>query len=335
MHPSLADVGFGDLTRRAQLHRMRDAAGRALRDWGLDTSSVRVLSHDYNTTLRVDAPDGRRFALRISLNSPRNRAEVEAEALWINALDEDTTVVVPRVVPTLDGRLCSTVRVVGIDRDLPVMVFSWLTGRNLGAGATLQQIGELGRAMARLHQHAAQWNPPAGSAVRSLNRPFMDSPNRIEAIEPVATPVQQQVIREAYDEAAGRLATRLAGPTMLIHADLHPWNVRWSRHGLSVFDFNDFGYGVALQDLAIAAFYLRGDSRKEQQLLQGYESVQSLPGFTTAEFEAMLAARNLLMLVDVSSSLTAESTEFAQRYLATTVSRMQHYLASGTFRMQP
>lgn len=121
---------------------------------------MRLLNHGFNTIFRVDTEGGPSFALRINVNSRRSPRQIGAEMAWLTALARDTDLCVPVPQPTQDGRQMQELWMPAMERALPVTVFSWLSGRNLGEQATPAQLREVGRAAATLHAHALTWAMP-------------------------------------------------------------------------------------------------------------------------------------------------------------------------------
>jgi len=115
------------------------------------------------------------------------------------------------------------------------------------------------------------------------------------------------------------------------HADLHAGNLKWWRRRLAVFDFDDAGIGVPAQDLAIAAYYLRPAQDLEQAMLAGYAELRSLPDVTPAEFEAVVASRNLVLLNDVIATEHAEFRAILPNYVANTAVKLRAYLETGVY----
>ncbi|HYN29545.1 MAG TPA: phosphotransferase [Dermatophilaceae bacterium] len=128
---------------------------------------------------------------------------------------------------------------------------------------------------------------------------------------------------------------------VVLHADLHGENLKWHGGRLAVFDFDDCGLGVPALDLAIATFYLRdGRPEVEQALLAGYArtgGTEPAPrlGVTPAQFEAMVAARQLLLANCLLTSSTADLRGEAEGYLAVTAERLRRYLRTGRFALSP
>lgn len=313
--------------------RLRRTALDALAQYPLEVAGVRVLNHGFNTTFRVDASDGRRFALRLNVNSRRTPQNLAAEAAWLAALHADTDLWVPTPQQTSEGRLTTAVASVDLGRSLPAVLFSWLPGRDLGEEASSEQLHAVGRATAVLHEHGARWRLPPGAALPAIDSVLMDVPYNLGVDHPLLSSTDHAVIDAAFEHVQRHIDGLFAGARRQpLHADIHGWNLKWFRGRLSVFDFDDSGVGVPAQDLAISAYYLRDDRRREAALLEGYRAVRSLPEFTTEQFEAMVASRNLVLLNDVITTTNADFLEMLPRYVPNSITKLRAYLESGVYR---
>jgi len=323
---------YEDLSMRRQIHRLRQVAVAALQHYPFEVRRVRLLLHAYNTTFRVDTADGGRFALRINTNSLKSEANLDAEVAWLEALSRETEVVVPEPQRTRDGRLRTEVWFEPLQRKLPIVVMSWLPGRDLGEGSP-DGYRALGRTAGLLHEHATVWQPPAGAAFPSHATVLFDIPNLLVTDHPLLTDESRQLFAEvldrtqvAYDEAIE------TGPVIPLHADLHAANAKWLRGRLSVFDFDDAADGAPIQDLAISAYYVRPDAEAEGALLAGYQEVRPLPEAPAERFEAIVAARNLLLANEVLRMSTADMREIAPPFLANSVLRLRAFMETGVYR---
>ncbi len=326
------NTAYVDLPEQAQVHRMRQVARAALADYPIEPVRLRLLDHAYNTTFRVDTADGRRFALRINVNSPRTEANLTGEAAWLDALAHDTDIDVPAPQPTRTGALRTSVGFEPIGRDLPVLLMSWLPGRDMDDGSPTS-FRALGRLTAGLHEHAERWTPPPDAAFPPLDDPLIDAENRLLDDHPLIGDGQRELLAAALEQV-GRHMRDVASTRRFhaLHADLHGGNLKWLRGQLAVFDFDDSCLGAPVHDLAISAYYLRDAPELEAALLDGYAEVRPLPEFTTEQFEAIVAARNLVLVNDVLTITTADVRAMAPRYVANTVTKLRAYLDTGVYR---
>lgn len=328
-------MAFVDLTPRAQVHRLRSAARDALAQYPIDVAGLRLMSHAYNTSFRVDTADGRRFALRINVQSRRRPEWIAAEMAWQAAIAADTDLWVPTPLRTRDGALTASVWFEPLETTLRAVVYSWLPGRDLGDAVKPAQMRVVGAAMATLHAHASSWQLPTGTALPLFDDTLFGDPDRMTGHDrsPMVTAEQAAVLARALAEARRHQAAMFAGATPIaVHADLHQWNMKWCRGRLSIFDFDDSGRGVPLQDLAISAYYVRRvDPALERALHEGYASLRTLPDVTGEQYEAYIAGRNLLLLNDVLATNNAETRAALATYLPTSVARLRRWLDTGTY----
>lgn len=325
---------FIEVTARTQANRLRALAARALPAWGLEDASLRLLHHGYNTTFRVDAPDGRRFALRVNVIPTKTEAHLRAEVAWLAALSAETGLGVPTPQRTRDGEWAARVASPDHGRDLPLVLFSWLEGRNIGFRPLPPQARAVGEAMAVLHDHATTWRPPEDAALPLFDDVLTDLPNRL-GDHPALDADARAVLTEAYARAQ-ELQDRAfaAGEIIPLHADLHGGNLKWHDGRLSVFDFDDAGLGVPALDLAIAVYYLRDDAALEDALREGYAGVRPLPKVSAEIFEGMVAGRNLLLVADLLEQQNVELRGMIPEYTATSVRRLRAWLDTGRYRRE-
>ena len=312
---------------------MRPTALAALRQYPIEVARLRLLNHGFNTTFRVDTVDGQRFSLRLNVNSQRTDAFIGAEMAWLVALSAETDLWVPTPQPSRDGQLLVHVECPDLGRSLPAALFEWLPGADLGDDATAVQMRAVGRATAELHAHGERWSPPPGTELPAIDTILMDLPNRLGDDHPMLSTADHELLDAAFEHIQGHYDTMFAtARRQPLHADLHVWNLKWFRGRLSVFDFDDSGIGVPVQDLAICAYYLRDNAAQEAALLEGYQQVRPLPAFTAQQYEAMVASRNLVLLNDVITTTNAEFIEMLPRYVPNSLTKLRAYLDSGVYR---
>lgn len=101
---------FGDLTPTGRVRRLRRLAPLAMAHHDVEAARVRLAAQAFNTTFRIDASDGRRYALRIGAPWHLNTDGIaEVEAVWATALAADTRVVPPQACRTREGAASVTV----------------------------------------------------------------------------------------------------------------------------------------------------------------------------------------------------------------------------------
>ena len=326
---------YADLDEAAQVVVLRRVALAAAQGFGLGVRDLTPVLHAFNTTFRLDTDDGRRLALRVNTNSQSTGAHIVAQQAWLHALAAETDVLVPDPVTTPAGRWYVSVECPPWGGPLNATVASWLVGDDVGQ-CDEQQARALGHTMAALHDHAEGFRLPPGAHLTVFDEPLCHDENLLEG----AVPMPQghaEVVGESLALCRRRFEEVYAGQRpIVLHADLHGGNLKWHAGRLAVFDLDDAGFGVPALDLAISTFYLRaGDPAVEQALRQGYAEARALPEVSDEQFEALVAARQLLLANSLFLSSTASLRAEATAYLDVTVERLRRWLDTGRFERSP
>lgn len=324
-------ASYRDLSDEEQVALLRPAAAAGAVAFGLDSAALELVAHAFNTTFAVVGRDGQRHALRVHTNSVSTPAHVVAQQTWQHDLSSAAALLVPQPLRTLDGTWYAQVDAPHVGASLLVTAATWLEGPDVGDVDTVTA-RELGRTMARLHEHAASWTPPPDGELPVFDDPLFGDADLLDSA-PGLSAEGHTVIDRAREVARGAYAVLHAGACLRpVHADLHGGNLKRSGDRLAVFDFDDSGLGLPVVDLAVTTFYLRdGDPGPEQALLDGYVEVASLPEVEPDHFEALVAARQLLLGNSLLASTTSALRSEAEEYLTVTVDRLRHWLATGAF----
>lgn len=326
---------FVDQSRSEQLRALRAVASDALTQFGHADARLELVEFEFNATYRVTTSSGDRYAMRLNVNSTGDADQVRAEVAWVAALAEETDVLLPLPQLTRDGERFALVWFEPLDRDVPVVLYTWLGGRHLEDRSSDERVGTIGTAMAAFHDQAETWRVPKGLTFRRVDTLIMDMDDHLTGLDRPWYDAESRALVEETRTALENIAAPVfrRGPEMVIHADLHFGNVKWVDGRLGVFDFDDAGWGVPALDLAISAYYLRDLPGKEDALRRGYSAVRSLSDCSAEEFEALVAARNFTLLNFVVSSVTSGFDEFASGYLTKSTARFRHFLRTGRFEL--
>ena len=327
-------MAYVDLSDAEQIEVLRAAALEAAGRFGLDVVRCEVTAHAYNTTFAVQTSAGTRYALRVGTNSHSTVSNVVAQQAWQRAIAATTDVFVAEPVATPDDQWYVHADSEAFGRPLLVTAASWLDGPDideLDAAASY----ELGRTMALLHQQSRGWALPADGSMPRFETPLFGDEDLLRSASGLK-PAQREVVDQALETTTAAFAAVYDGALVRpLHADLHGGNLKWAGNRLAVFDFDDCGLGVPELDLAITTFYLRaGDPEPERALQAGYGEVAPVPQVDPGHFEAMVAARQLLLANSLLASTTSDLRAEAQRYLHVAVDRLGHWLQTGVFTRQ-
>jgi Ser/Thr protein kinase RdoA (MazF antagonist) len=282
-------------------------AVEALRRWGIEDGAPQPLKIRENAVFKVTGPGGRPAVLRIHRHGYISDAALVSELQWLQALRADG-IEVPGVIPTPDGALFATVSVDAVPEPRQVDLLEFLEGEPLG---TLEDglsphvtdlpgsFREVGRTIARLHNHGSAWKRPAGFVRHAWDldglvgeEPLWGRFWELEAL----SPSQRTLILEARERVREDLVAYGRSPERygLIHSDINLDNFLIERGRIKVIDFDDTAFGWHLFDLATITIFHRGPEDAatiRQPIIEGYREFRSLPDEELARLPLFHLAR--------------------------------------------
>ena len=224
-------------------------ANQALGSYPLEIKEVALINNEYNATFKVLTKDGTQYALRVNVNSPRSIENLKAEIAWVNFLRDDARVEVPHPISTTQDQYFVTVTNDLGNSEFKCVLYSWLEGEELGDEPTPEQIRSLGAAMATLHVSSSDFKLPAGAGLPSFKDPMWETEDFLLSEKSVLDPEAKSLIAQALTVIKSEIDELYRQhPQQIIHADLHGWNVMWHEGQVAVFDFDDCGLGLPIQD---------------------------------------------------------------------------------------
>lgn len=270
-------------------------------DYGVSAQRVSLLAaHSFNHIFRADTTDGRRYAVRVGESLRIHHNGVEAvEGAWLTSL-ASTPVLVARMIADVAGRHVVPAESPDVTGSRPISVFTWVSGRPVRDRLTIDAMDRIGRMLAQLHDHAANWQPsiatPRGVVADRVVY-FLDDTLLASHESSYGT-----LFHEAIDRAQrviDELWHRPPHAPHLLHGDFGPHNVMRHRSTLTAIDFQDLQFGFDVQDLGLTISDLRrtyADETLVDALRHGYGSVRSWPSCDEHMMSALSAARSLNMM---------------------------------------
>lgn len=302
-------MSFAALSEETQAQRLAALARAALPAWGLEGARLALAKYRENAVFRVDAPDGRRFALRVHRPGYRSDAAIRSEVAWMRALAEAGESV-PSVQTTRAGDVLVHAEAPGVPEPRQCDCVAWVPGAPLG---TLEQGVDLapealqrsyrtvGRIAARLHAHAAAWQPPPAFERPSWDAESLVGPDPAFGRFWELPEIPGQTLRRllaARDRARERLDA-LPPPRAFVHGDLIPDNLLVDGDTVRVIDFDDCGWSWVGLELVTSLFPLLvggGFETGRDGWLEGYREVRALPDEELAALPSFVMARALSYL---------------------------------------
>lgn len=317
---------FFELPSEDQQRSLTAFASDLLTNYGIHDAKISCINFEFNATFSVETDSGTKYALRININSTRTVENMKGEIEWVRHLNRTSGIHTPTPIATLDDNYIISGFHTDSNQTLHAVMYSWLEGEELGDEPTLEQLHEVGRAMAKLHQESAEFALSADAALPTFNDFFWGTEDYLFSNKSKLSDTDRALIKEAHDHIM-KFTNELYvnSPVHIIHADFHGWNLMWNDNRLSIFDFDDCGFGVEAQDLAVVLYYL-DTPEQDVAILNGYRSVKPLPQYSDLAMKALLLQRRLLLLNYLFETKNQEHQEMLPAYLEKSLERVKSFL---------
>ncbi len=314
------------------LEELQRLAEHALAHYALPQDvTVRMINLSENATYRVDAGDGRKWALRIHREGYHSKAAIASELAWLSNLRAQEIVITPRPVKGVNGELIQSVT------GRHVVLSDWETGAEPGIEEDLLKPFEvLGEVAARMHAHAKAWPKPdyferfTWDFDTSLGdaKPHWGRWQNGIGIDPAANKLFARTIEKIGRRLAkfGKHEQRFG----LVHGDLRLANLLIDNAAVKVIDFDDCGFGWYMYDAATPVSFYEHEPQVPDLIeawKTGYRKVSVLSKADEAEIPTFIMLRRLLLVAWIGShSETELAKSMGVPYTEGTAGLCENYL---------
>jgi len=329
---------FASLSHEDQLACLLELAEKSTGNYDLPGPvSVEMINLSENATYKVEAPDGRRWALRIHRDGYHSKTAIASELAWLMDLRDTGVVVTPRPVKGRDGEIIQVVAHPRMSRPRHVVLSEWETGSEPGIGEDLSEPFEiLGEVTARMHIHTRQWKRPAW-----FERHTWDFETSLGEAKPHwgrwrdgmgIDAAKAKLFGRTVDLIGARLRAYGKGPERfgLIHCDLRLANLLVDGKTVKVIDFDDCGFGWYMYDAATPVSFYEHEPQVPgliESWKKGYRRALALPKSDEAEIPTFIMLRRLLLVAWIGShSETDLAKSMGIPYTEGTVGLCEDYL---------
>ena len=233
---------YSSLSKRGQLVRLHGLAVSAIKQYDLPITRVALHCFESNPLYRVHTSTGERFILRLAIPGWRAESDLQAEALWLDALGKETNVPVPHVLTATNGNSVLPMGMAGTSDVWYATLMSWQPGRLLNNYLTLKNLQLLGDHFARLHIHGKSWKPPTGFNAKTFEH-FLsrDEPNVIFQENQLETYDRHSLkqLHRLHQRVESAYSALNREDLRIIHCDLWHGNLKLYQGTLYPFDFED------------------------------------------------------------------------------------------------
>jgi Ser/Thr protein kinase RdoA (MazF antagonist) len=274
--------------RAEQLHQHYLAlAERALQHYALGLTIPTFIHHNAGIVFRVQAPAmGRLYLLKLHTRrgdgTNPSATQLEAGLRWLADVARETDIVVQTPVTTTTGQFVCQL---GSDASEPIncSLQYWIEGKVPNGDFTVQQVGQLGALMAKLHVHSQQH--PLRQALPARHH---DASALATSVQTLRTALDTTLLSaQAYTvivAAQGQIAARMADlgtrPEVwgAVHGDLHYDNVLLYEDEIRPIDFTELCLAHYLYDIGVTLYHIYHQGPEiRDAFLEGYQLMQRLP----------------------------------------------------------
>ena len=301
-----------------------------LKKYGVSNAEVESINFEFNATFSVSTQSGQRYSLRLNINSTRTVSNIQAETQWVRDLARIPSINVPTPIASLDDQYLVSAQHADSGQMIYGVMYSWLEGEEIGDEPTLDQLHTVGRAIALLHENTSEFLLTDGAELPIFNDFFWGTEDYLFSSKSTLILKDRQLIEQARDLIM-KYTDELYSTSVvhIIHADFHGWNLMWHEDQVFIFDFDDCGFGVEAQDIAVALYWLNTPTA-DSTLLEGYRSVRPLPAYSDKAMKALLLQRRLLLLNYLFETKNAEHKEMLPAYLKRSIDLVSTFLTDVT-----
>jgi Ser/Thr protein kinase RdoA (MazF antagonist) len=329
---------FDSLDHERQLTCLLELAEKSTANYELPALlAVTMVNLSENATYRVEAADGRRWALRVHREGYHSRTAIASELAWLTDLRQTGTVITPRPVKGKDGEFIQIVSHPLMKRARHIVLSEWEEGIEPGIGQDLTEPFEiLGEVTARMHIHARKWRRPDW-----FTRHSWDFETSLGEEKPHWGRWRDGMGVDAgkaklFGRTVGLIGQRLAAYGQdpdrfgLIHCDLRLANLLIDGRAVKVIDFDDCGFGWYMYDAATPVSFYEHEPQVPELIeswKKGYRRVLALPKADEQEIPTFVMLRRLLLVAWIGShSETELAKSMGLPYADGTVGLCEDYL---------
>jgi Ser/Thr protein kinase RdoA (MazF antagonist) len=321
---------FFDQDVKAQTDSLTLFARGILKKYGISDAQVECINFEFNATFSVSTESGQKYALRLNINSTRTVSNILAETQWVRELARIPSVNVPTPIAALDDQFVVSALHEDSGQTICGVMYTWLEGEEIGDEPTLDQLRRVGQAIAHMHQNKSEFQLTDGAELPTFNDFFWGTEDFLFSVRSTLSPENKTLMKQAHDLIMQFTNELYAtSPVRIIHADFHGWNLMWHEDQVFIFDFDDCGFGVEAQDIAVALYWLNTPTA-DSTLLEGYRSVRPLPAYSDKAMKALLLQRRLLLLNYLFETKNAEHKEMLPAYLKRSIELVSTFLTDVT-----
>jgi Ser/Thr protein kinase RdoA (MazF antagonist) len=333
---------FDTLSHAEQMPLLLQLANAACQLYDLpDKSQATLINLSENATYKIEAADGKRWALRIHRHGYHSKSAIASELSWLLDLRNACVVTTPNPVFGRNGELIQILLHPRMQHPRHIVLFDWEQGAEPDMSQNLiEPFKILGESAARMHQHVKQWKHPGW-----FNRFTWDFESSLGDTAPHwgrwrdgmgVGPIHEKLFARTVDVIGKRLAIygKSAERFGLVHGDLRLANLLIEGSNVKVIDFDDCGFSWFMYDAATPVSFYEHEP-KVPELIEawkdGYRRITPLAVADADEIPTFIMLRRLLLVAWIG---TRRETDLAKsmglKYTDDSMALCETFLSANT-----
>ncbi len=271
-----------------RLDLFKNVANRAVAEYDIKSYTLIFIRHSDAVTFKVESPGLGTYLLRIHVPITEamgahgaDSVSLKSELLWLKDLSQNTDLVLQEPVRNRTGALVTQVPMANAAPPINCTLLRWVKGqpyhRDLESVQTASQIGEI---LAKLHNHASQWEIPEG-----FKRPQRDIGYFERALRNIQPALKDGRISPSdyseFDTSIAILTDTLRSLNEdrqthgIMHADTQKGNMLYHDGKIRLIDFSFCAFGNFMFDLGVCFSDMKENLHRA--FLEGYQGLRTLP----------------------------------------------------------
>lgn len=292
---------FSKVSRYKKRLVLKEIVMKALENYDLNCRKVRFYAEHSNILFLVEASNNRRYLMKIARPFDHTLEETKAYLTWLHQLHQLVTLPALKPVKTIQSEFVVTIPVPHTSEVRYCALFNWLPGDNLTHRLSISNSFRWGELLAVIHNCSEQLDSDSKIPLMRWNKVFywdeevLFSRTYFHLMKGKRRKIYKQTV-EMIENAIQNLHQGSYNP-IIIHADLHPDNIKVYKRKLYALDFEDAMWGYPVQDIAIALLYIRWRKnylKLRQAFYNGYTSMRRWPEQYPGEIETFFMGRLIM-----------------------------------------
>lgn len=283
--------------------KYKSVAIKALQNYDVEVKEIKYLTEETNIFYLVKS-DSQDYVLKIFQEESSNFNDNLSEHYFIQVIKDLDGIATPEVVKNFKSETITKIPFNNKRGFKRTALYKYISGENIAGKEDLNYFEAIGKTMAKLHQatkdlvHPDYINPKKWTKIF-----YYENEVAVYKKRKYQKYITQEMI-DILDELIPYIDQKLkefyrTNKPQLIHADLNPWNIKKTKTGYIIYDFEEAMCAYPLHDIAVFMYYYKFNDKLnyhevKNAFFKGYEQIKKLPeNLNEKNLELIMMARRI------------------------------------------